>query len=146
MKQQPLQILLIGTNRHGLVARSSVLEDLGYVVETAKNARSGLEKFGRKPFALVVTDYRMPHISGLEILQRIRKKNRLVPVVILSGHAEKLGLTQKSTGADAVLAKGPTETRDLIRTVTRLLRKKPRPAIATERSRRLSTGTSQDVK
>jgi hypothetical protein len=45
-------------------------------------------------------------------------------VVILSGYVKSLGLTEESTGADAVLAKGPTETQDLLRAISRVLRKK----------------------
>ena len=136
--QQPSRILLIDDNKHGLVARRNVLEDLGYAVETAKSGRSGLAKFDREPFDLVVTDYRMPEVSGLEVLQEIRRRNKRVPVVILSGYAEKLGLTEKSTGADAVLAKGPREAQDLVRVVARLLKKKPGSALARKRSRRAS--------
>jgi hypothetical protein len=44
--------------------------------------------------------------------------------VILSGYVKSLGLTEESTGADAVLSKGPTEGQDLVRAVARLLRKK----------------------
>ena len=141
-QQQPPRILLIDDNKHGLVARRSVLEDLGYAVETARSGRAGLEKFDREPFDLVVTDYRMPEVSGLEVLQEIRERNKRVPVVILSGYAEKLGLTQKSTGADAVLAKGPTEAQDLVRAVARLLKKKPRSALTGKRPHRASGGIS----
>ena len=84
----------------------------------------------------------MPEVSGLEVLQKIRERNKRVPVVILSGYAEKLGLTQKSTGADAVLAKGPTEAQDLVRAVARLLKKKPGSALTGKRPHRASGGIS----
>ena len=141
-QQQPPRILLIDDNKHGLIARRNVLEDLGYAVETAESGRSGIEKFDREPFDLVVTDYRMPEVSGLEVLQKVRERNKRVPVVILSGYAEKLGLTQKSTGADAVLAKGPTEAQDLVRAVARLLKRRPRSALAGNRPHRASGGIS----
>ena len=123
MQQSP-QILLIDDNRHGLMARRTLLEEAGYRVETAKDGKEGLEKFSAGTFDVVVTDFRMPHTGGAEVLQRVREIDPRVPVVILSGYVKRLGLTEESTGADLVLAKGPTEAQELVRAVARLLRKK----------------------
>jgi two-component system, OmpR family, response regulator CpxR len=125
MQNSPPHILLIDDNEHGLIARRTVLEDAGYVVTTASSGRQGLARFCEQPFDLVVTDYRMPDMAGLKVVRKIREHTPRVPVVILSGYVEPLGLTEESTGADAVLSKGPTEERDLIRTIGRLFKKKP---------------------
>jgi len=122
--QQPPKILLIDDNRHGLIARRTLLEEAGYGVETARDGKEGLEKFAAAAFDVVVTDFRLPHAGGAQVLQQVRESNPRVPVVILSGYVKSLGLTEQSTGADAVLAKGPTEGQDLVRVVARLLRKK----------------------
>lgn len=122
--QQPPKVLLIDDNRHGLMARRTVLEEAGYRVETAKDGKEGLEKFASAGFDVVVTDFRMPHAGGAQVLQQVRETDPRVPVVILSGYVKSLGLTEESTGADAVLSKGPTEAQDLVRAVARLLRKK----------------------
>jgi CheY-like chemotaxis protein len=81
--------------------------------------------FFDRQFDAVVTDYRMPEVNGSEVLRAVREHNGGIPVVILSGQTKKLGLTEQSTGADAVLAKGPAEERDLIRAIDRLVRKSP---------------------
>lgn len=122
--QHPPRILLIDDNRHGLIARRMLLEEAGYDVETAKDGAEGLEKFAAAVFDVVVTDFRMPHCCGTEVLERVRSADPRVPVVLLSGYVRALGLTEESTGADAVLAKGPTEAQDLLREVARLLRRK----------------------
>lgn len=123
MQHSP-KVLLIDDNRHGLIARRTLLEEAGYRVETARDGKEGLEKFRAGAFDLIVTDYRMPHAGGPQVLQQVRETDRRVPVVILSGYVKSFGLTEVSTGADAVLAKGPTEAQDLLRVVARLLRKK----------------------
>jgi len=46
-------------------------------------------------------------IFGQQLIQKIRQQNPQIPIVILSGYVEILGLTEESTGADIVLAKGP---------------------------------------
>jgi CheY-like chemotaxis protein len=123
MQQSP-KVLLIDDNRHGLIARRTVLEEAGYRVETAKDGREGLEKFAAASFDVVVTDFRMPHADGRHVLHKVRESDPRIPVVILSGYVKSLGLSEESTGADAVLSKGPAEAQELVRVVARLLRKK----------------------
>ena len=119
------KILLIDDNEHGLLARRAVLEQIGYRVEVAHGGAEGVAKFEADAFDVVVTDYRMPDLLGTQVLARIREHNPRIPVVILSGFARKIGLTEEQTGADAILMKGPREDGDLVRAVTRLTRRKP---------------------
>ena len=135
------KILLIDDNRHGLIARRTVLEEAGYQVETAKDGKEGLEKFAATTYDVVVTDFRMPHAGGAEVLQRVRQADPRVPVVLLSGYVRHLGLSEESTGADVVLAKGPTEAQDLLRAIARVLRKK-KPAAQHARQQGKRAGAS----
>jgi CheY-like chemotaxis protein len=135
------KILLIDDNRHGLIARRTVLEEAGYQVETAKDGKEGLEKFAATAYDVVVTDFRMPHAGGAEVLKRVRQADPRVPVVLLSGYVRHLGLSEESTGADVVLAKGPTEAQDLLRAVARVLRKK-KPAAEHARQQGKRAGAS----
>jgi hypothetical protein len=48
-----------------------------------------------------------------------------MPIIMLSGFVEPLGLDEFSTGADAVLAKCSNEAASLLRTVQRLLTRRP---------------------
>jgi CheY-like chemotaxis protein len=130
MRQQFPRILLIDDNEHGLMARRTLLEEQGYQVETATGGREGLSKFSEQEFDLVVTDFRMPDLRGSQVLRRIRKQSEHMPVVILSGYVEKLGLTAESTGANAVISKGPQEEQDLIRVIARFTKKRPAARLA----------------
>jgi CheY-like chemotaxis protein len=134
MQQSP-KILLIDDNSHGLIARRTLLEEARYHVETAKDGEAGLKRFAAEAFDVVVTYFPMPQARGIEMLQQVRQAAPRVPVVVLSGYVKSLGLTEESTGADAVLSKGPTETQDLLRAVARVLRKK-KPASQRARSAR----------
>jgi CheY-like chemotaxis protein len=108
----------------GLAARRSVLQELGYKITTAGSASEALETFSGGHFDLLVTDYRMPRMNGIELIQRIRKQKEELPVILLSGVADTLGLTESNTGADVVIQKSANEVNHLVRAVTRLLRKK----------------------
>jgi CheY-like chemotaxis protein len=124
MGQKQPRILLIDDNRHGMVARRELLESKGFDVQTAASGASGLRAFDESEFDVVVTDYRMPKMGGREVLQAIRVSRPQVPVVILSGCIEQLGLKDElSEIADAVLFKGPSELDDLLRTVSKLVKR-----------------------
>ena len=69
------RILLVDDNQAGLAARKSVLEEIGYKVTTAVSGHEGLDCFGREAFDLVITDYKMPRMNGIELIERVRKKH-----------------------------------------------------------------------
>ncbi len=122
----PAHILLIDDNRLGLAARKAVLEELGYRISTAGSGAEGLKRFAETDYALVITDYRMPRMSGLEVIRRIREQAPEVPIILLSGFADTLGLDAENTGADVVIQKSATEVTQMVRAVRKLLRaKKP---------------------
>ncbi|MBF0277631.1 MAG: response regulator [SAR324 cluster bacterium] len=62
----------------------------GHTVETAENGQEGWEKFidASDPFDFIIADIRMPVMSGLELLKKIRIENVEVPVVIMTGHGD----------------------------------------------------------
>jgi CheY-like chemotaxis protein len=117
-------ILLVDDNKGGLGARKAILEELGHCVTTASGGEDALEHFSRAKFDLVITDHRMARMNGVELIRRIRGTHPDIPVIMLSGYVEALGLTESNTGADLVLAKNSTEVTHLIRGVSRLLRQR----------------------
>jgi CheY-like chemotaxis protein len=114
-------LLLVDDNPHGLIARRTLLQELGYAVSTCTSGPEALELLTRQPVDLVITDFRMPHMDGVELIARIRQMRADMPIVLLSGFVEPLGLTEQSTGADVVLSKSAGEVGFLVRSVRRLL-------------------------
>jgi len=119
-------VLLVDDSRDGLLVRRALLEEQGLQVQIAGNGQEGLDLFEQFHFDVVVTDYRMPVMTGIELIRRIREKKPYARVVLLSGVAEPLGLTEENTGADAVIAKNSNEPAHLIRWVKRLINRAPR--------------------
>jgi CheY-like chemotaxis protein len=115
------RILLVDDNKSGAPARKSALAEHGFEVSTASSGHEALEIFQQTPFDLVVTDYRMPKMNGVQLIAALRELCPALPVVILSGFAETGGLTEASTGANIVLQKGANECQHLLRAVNRLL-------------------------
>src|ERR1035437_2920455 len=121
----PGSILLVDDNKLGLSARKCVLEELGHRIATAANGVDALALFASAKFDLVVTHYKMPRMDGLELIAGLRKTSPELPVILISGFVDSLGLSEENTGADVVLQKSANEVSHLVRSVGRLLRRKP---------------------
>jgi CheY-like chemotaxis protein len=121
VKEEIPNILLVDDNGHGLIARKAVLEEFGYKVLTARSGEEALELCAACTFDLIVTDYKMPKMDGIELIKKIRNSDSQARIIMLSGFVEPLGLDEKSTGADVVIAKSSGEVSNLVRTVGRLL-------------------------
>jgi len=117
-------ILLVDDNNHGLVARKAVLEELGYRISTAKTGEEAFELYSANIIDVVVTDYKMPKMNGVQLIEKIRNSDKAARIILLSGFVEPLGLSEASTGADIVISKTSGEVGNLVRSVTRLLSRK----------------------
>lgn len=97
-----------------------------YSVYVASNGRQGLELAKRENPDLLITDYMMPEMDGVELVTAVRSDTNLssMPIVMLtakSGIEDRLA--GRGAGADAYLAK-PFEMVELLAVVDRLLQRK----------------------
>ncbi|MEX2262456.1 MAG: response regulator [Bryobacteraceae bacterium] len=135
-----VSILLVDDNSHGLVARRTILEELGHRVITACSGDEALHRFSSQSFDLVITDYRMPKMDGMQLIKRLRALRPALPIIMVSGFVEPLGLSEATTGADAVIGKTANEVSQLIRAVTRLVNRRKPPASNRSSARAKSKG------
>lgn len=73
---------------HEVLARLSceILEMQGYRAVCAYNASDALEKFNKEKFDILVTDFRMEGMNGLELARQIHSRDPRVPVIIVTGY------------------------------------------------------------
>ena len=73
---------------HEVLARLSceILEMQGYRAVSAFSATDALEKFENNQFDLMVTDFRMDGMNGLELAKRVHSKYPNVPIIIVTGY------------------------------------------------------------
>ncbi len=73
---------------HEVLARLSceILEMHGYRAVSAYNAQDALHKFNQEDFDILVTDFRMEGMNGLELARQVHQKNPQVPVIIVTGY------------------------------------------------------------
>lgn len=60
------------------------LEEEGFVVETASNGKDGIEKFKSETFDLVLLDWMLPEITGVDVCKFIRNENQSIPILFLT--------------------------------------------------------------
>ena len=103
------------------MARRAVLEELGYEVLSATSGKDALKLTEQRACDLVVTDYKMTPMDGLELIAKLREREFTKPIILLTGFADSLGLKPENTGADIVLQKCSNEVATLVRYTRRLL-------------------------
>lgn len=64
------------------------LQHAGHRVVRASSAEEALDELGKHKFTLVITDQKMPHITGVELLERIGERYPFLVKVLLSGFTE----------------------------------------------------------
>jgi len=118
------RLLMVDDNKLGLGARRVVMEELGYKVFMAVSPEEALSVLDAREVDLVITDYRMPSMTGTELIAQMRSRGYQQPVIIISGFVDALGLTEGNTGADMVIQKSAHEVAHMVRSVKNLLKPK----------------------
>ena len=121
-------ILLVDDNGDGILARRTVLEELGYKVVSAGCGSDALQKIEKQNFDLVITDFKMSPMNGIELISKLRELSFLNPIILLTGFADSVGMKPDNTGADVVIQKSANEVATLVRHIKRLLQTPKKPA------------------
>lgn len=89
---------------------AAMLEDAGYEVASAAHGRDALTLVRERRPQLVITDFMMPLMTGLELAQAIRSENDLstIPIMLVSGAQGSIGRANPDM-FDLVLDKPYTE-------------------------------------
>src|SRR5918993_6113215 len=97
------------------------LENAGYTVAEAEDARAAAQEVARAPFRLVLTDLRMPHGSGLDVLRAAKSADPDLPVVVMTAYGSIDEAVQAmKDGAHDFLQK-PVDSNHLLLLVERAL-------------------------
>ena len=123
-------ILVIDDEQIVLKSIKKFLEGHGYGVEIAQSGAEALEKIQKEKFDLIISDVRMPGMSGVETLKEIREKyqeqnNIKIPTIIITGYSSDEAQDQAADLGVVDFLYKPFELEEFYKTVKRNLETKP---------------------
>ena len=80
------RVLLIDDDRVFGLWATKVLQSRGFAVQHVTDPMSGLKLIESEPWDIVITDVEMPRMSGIEFLERVRRMEPTLPVVVVTAH------------------------------------------------------------
>lgn len=113
-----LNILIVEDGEDIREIMSSTLKKLFKTTVTAVDGLDGLETFKKINPDIVLSDIRMPNMSGNEMIDEIKKISPNTPVIVITGHGRMLA---KENKADVVLNK-PIKFDQLVENIHKLTR------------------------
>ena len=120
------QILLADDELTFRKALSGILEDEGYEVTVVSNGKEALEDIithseNGEPYDLLLTDIRMPMMTGFEVMDELKEHGIQVPTIVITGYGNKEAKhTAVSKGCNDYLDK-PFEPETILTKITQML-------------------------
>lgn len=120
-KNERFVVLAVDDDPYVLESVSLLLKGYGYSVEQCSSAEEALDLL-RHRIDVVLTDVKMPNISGIELLERIHRSNADLPVILMTGYAElDIAIDAIKKGAFDFITK-PYNSRHLIHSIEKAIK------------------------
>ncbi|HNT44669.1 MAG TPA: response regulator, partial [Syntrophorhabdaceae bacterium] len=79
-------VLVVDDDNHMRIALKESLVRAGYSVALAEDGKKAMVEIDRNIFDLVITDVKMPHLGGIDLLRAIKETSPLMPVILMTGY------------------------------------------------------------
>lgn len=119
----PKQILIVDDEKNILISLKFLMQQAGYIVQTAMDGLAALTMIERSPPDLLLLDIMLPQLDGFEVCRKVRAvpSLRAMRIVMLTAKGRDADAEKgMAMGADAYIKK-PFSTRELVNTVNSLL-------------------------
>jgi len=114
-------ILIIEDEPALATALARVCQRLGWSAELRAGGRAGLDALGTGGFSLAILDIGLPDLSGLDVLEEVRKRAIAIPIIVITAHGKlENAIAARKLGAAAYLVK-PLDLREVERTLGQVL-------------------------
>ncbi len=118
-----LKVLYVEDNQDARETTVDMLSNFFDTIIVATNGREGLEKFSTHTFDLIISDINMLEMNGIEMSQKIREKDREIPILILSAYsAAEYFMETIKIGVEGYLLK-PIDLDQFIYTIDKVIQK-----------------------
>src|SRR3989304_6145636 len=120
---EPERILIIDDDENIRKVLETILEEEGYVVETAETAKKAIEKSEKSFYNLALIDVRLPDMEGIELLAKMRENKPKMRKIIVTGYPTlQNAIAAVNKGADAYVMK-PFDVEKILQTIKEQLQK-----------------------
>ena len=124
MSQIDIPIIYIEDDKSVQFAYRQSMEMAGFPVLAADNAEDGLKLLRKNPASIVLTDIRLPGMSGLKLMETILAIDETIPVVLITGHGDvEMAVSAMKQGAHDFIEK-PCNNKKLTEILQRALDKR----------------------
>ena len=101
-----VRILIVEDDEEMGFLLKDFVEEEGFMGDAVMNGYEAFRKLVKEPFDLVITDIRMPGLTGLDILPKIRKFQPGIPIIVITAFgSEEVHQKALERGATAYLVK-----------------------------------------
>jgi len=111
------------------IIKEILTDDLSLEVEVAHNGMDGLVCASETTYSIIITDIRMPRMTGLEFVRTLRSReipNKNTPVIMLSAYSDSMKKEVESI-PNTVIAEKPLAIRNILDTVESIIKKADQP-------------------
>ncbi len=126
MAETPPLILLVDDEAHILYVVGLKFEEAGYRVISAPDGKEGLRIAQAEKPDVIITDYQMPFLTGLELAKQLQQNpaTNQIPVLMLTARGFSLPPDALDSGVTAIMTK-PFSPREILAHVGQLLHHRP---------------------
>jgi DNA-binding NtrC family response regulator len=83
-----LSVLFVDDDEQFRKAIVRIFEASGFDITTAKDGQEALDLLSESKYNLIITDLKMPGLDGYELMREIKRREIIIPVIILTGYGE----------------------------------------------------------
>jgi DNA-binding response OmpR family regulator len=106
MDNDKKRILIIEDDEEMRALLKDMIEEEGYITDSANNGSDAFRKLAKESFDLIITDVRMPGLTGLDILPGMKKLQPNAPIIVITAFgSEVIQRRSFERGASAYLEK-----------------------------------------
>ncbi|MBN1167369.1 MAG: response regulator [Methanospirillaceae archaeon] len=107
-ERELISVLYVDDEPNLLKVVEIILEETGeFAVDTAASARTALDSMDISSYDVIISDYQMPDMDGIEFLKHVRREYGTIPFIIFTGRGrEEVVIEAINNGADSYLQKG----------------------------------------
>jgi len=124
MRTRAVRILVLDDDPGTVNVYRFILAKEGYDVEVATSPQIGLKLLEKRQFNILLLDLVMPGMNGIEVLEKVREKDKDLAVVVLTGYASvETAVASLKSGVSDYIEK-PIDQRKLVETLKKVVEEK----------------------